>query len=206
MRLTIGQFQELYRIDKSKDDEIDKAVRSVSCMTGLTRWEVEDMDYGHFLRVVDEVETHLKDFDLDMNPKKYFKVNGKKYGINYDASKIKAGQYVELQHFMKGDIVENLHYLMASIVYPVTFWRKGRNKSESHQQVAEDMLDVDFREAYASVVFFCKIWNASIEAIRDFLISETKAKIPEEELIGLMKDLQIGMDGYSQQERLQTLN
>jgi len=94
--------------------------------------------------------------------------------------------------------------ILASVVVPVKryLWVKlpAKNDSRKHEQVAEDMQDVDFSEAFGCVVFFCKIFAGSIKGIQPFLLdSMMKAGKTKNEAQTFLTDLTKTLDGYSVQ-------
>jgi hypothetical protein len=48
MNLTVGQYQQLYAIAKSDDDELEKSAQSISVITGRPVSEVEEMPLNEF--------------------------------------------------------------------------------------------------------------------------------------------------------------
>ena len=195
-KLTVGQYQELYQIHTGSDDDIDKAVASISCITGKPRWEVEEMDLDKFREKSAEVAVLFSPLLEQRKPSTKIKINGKKYRICLNPRKLTAGQYIDLQHFLKdGQIIRDLHKLMACLVTPYSFWSKGKYDGENHNKVAEGITECNFSDVHATCVFFLDLWNLSIKAITPFLSKELlkKTKNP------LMREMNLQniMDGYT---------
>jgi hypothetical protein len=207
MDITVGQFQMLYRISKDEGlHYLDKVTESVAVLSGKTVRQVEDMDMQEFNKLATRV-TEILTKEIVSEPKRVLKVNGKMYGITYEPAKLRAGQYIEIQHFLQGDFIENLHYILASLTYPVkkTLFglRKGKNNSMNHEQISFDMQDVKMIDAYSACVFFCEVLKVSIEGLRDYLAKETGMK--KQEIQELLTGFTQSMDGLIQPNKLQTL-
>lgn len=203
MKLTVGQYQALYKIAKSEEDELEKSLQSVSIVTGKTIEEVEDMPLNEFNALNRQIVSSINAVKLNTRPVSFLKTNGRLYQINYKIGTLRAGQNTELQHWLKEkDWICNMDKILASVVVPVKryLWVKlpTRNRSEDHEKVAEDMQDVDFSEAFGSVVFFCKVFAASIKGIQPFLEQEMlrRGKTKEEAQI-FLTDLTNTLDGYT---------
>lgn len=174
MKLTVGQYQQLYIIATSDDDETEKAIQSVSVITNKTPSEVEDMPLNEFNALNRKVVSEINAQRLNTKPVSFLKAGKKLYQVNYKIGTLRAGQNTELQHWLKEkDWIKNMDKILASIVVPVKryLWVKlpTRNRSEDHQQVAEDMQTVNFSEAFGCVVFFCKLFAGSIQATLPYL-------------------------------------
>jgi len=105
--MTIEQYQELYRIQQSKFDDVDKMALMVCCLFNIEPVKVNEMPPKKFLRKVTKL---TKQFE---NVKQKW---WQKRKVEIDATKLTAGQFIELQHWMKDDIVSNLHLIVASIL------------------------------------------------------------------------------------------
>lgn len=196
MRITVGQYQELYSISKSEDSDIEKAIQSVCVVTGKTAMEVEDMPIGEFKQLSQSVIYEFHKASLNAHPKSFLKARGKLFQVNYIPSTLRSAQYTELQAWLGGDLIENLHLILASIVFPVKkyLWVKlpGKNDSSKHKEVAELIKEMDFYEAYGCVIFFCKLFNASIKGTLNYLES---SKQMTKEYKKLKQDLMNVLDG-----------
>lgn len=200
--LTVGQYQELYNIHTSQDDDIDKAVASIALITGKPRWEVEELPLGQFTRISKEISLLFSNPQIKTKVVKYVRVNGKKYAVILDARKLKYGQYVDLQHFLKGNMIENLHKLMACLLVPVKYSPlniKGKYDGENHEKIAEGVQLLKFSEVHSTCVFFSKVWNNSIKAIEGYLIKEMMKEMKTRNLPEIITttDLQNYLAGYT---------
>lgn len=192
-KLTVGEYQQLYSIHKSDDDEVDKSIQSVSILTGLTRWEVEDMDLSEFRAMAREISILFGGHVIESRPKTTLKINGKWYYVCLNVRHLTAGQYIDLQHFLKGNMIDNLHKLMACLLVPVKkYWfykAKGKYDGENHEKISEGIQDLNFIDVHATCVFFLALWNNSIKAIQGYLTNQLKKtgkNLPEMDLEKIM--------------------
>lgn len=193
--LTVGAYQELYKIKKQNLSKEDEAVALVSVLTGLPRWDVEDLPLPDFNKACSEITTIFSHPNMDRKVNQFLTINGEKYRVMLNAREITAGQWVDVQTFMKADnaenaqriMIENMHKIVACICVPVN----GKYDGKNHEKVSEGILELKYLEIDAICVFFSKVWNSSIKAIRDFLVKEIRKKNPQ-----LSKmDLQNILDG-----------
>ena len=200
-KLTVGEYQALYYIHTSKDEEIDKAVASVSILTGKTRWEVEEMDFKEFTHLTKELNILFGAF-VSGKPKTSLKINGKKYQVCLNPRKLSAGQYIDLQHFLKGNMIDNLHKIMACLVVPKKRFGVGKYDGENHELISVGIQDLNFIDVHSTCVFFSLLWSNSIKAITPYLSQEVMKKNPSLS----PQDLQSIMDGFLTHPRLQSMS
>jgi len=207
--LTVGQFQTLYAIQKSNQDELDKVTDCVAVLTGRTSAEVDDMPLSEFNAIAGQIAAVFSQPMPEAKAKQIIKANGKEYGITYEPGKLRAGQYVEYQGWIQGDLVDNLHLIMASLSYPIKRFgwlrKKGKNDSSNHEQVANDFKEAKFIDVYAACLFFCEVLKGSIKALEGFLSRELRGTMTQMEVRELVTALLKNLDGYTPQSRSQTL-
>lgn len=208
MKLTVGQYQELWAIAKSEDLPEDKSTQSIAVVTGKTPAEVDDLPLNEYKALDREIAKSMNELRLNTKPVSFLKVGKKLYQVNYKVGTLRAGQNTELQHWLKeNDWIKNMDKILASVVVPCrrTLWwtLPLKNRSEDHERVAEDMQAVDFSDAYGCVVFFCKIFAASIKGILPSLIPEMmKAGKTREQALTFQTDLMKILDGFTTQNGL----
>jgi hypothetical protein len=107
-------------------------------------------------------------------------VKGRLYRIHYDVRKFpnNAGKYVEALTFGK-DTIKNLHLLMATMAEPIN-WR-GKPYKREHEDIANDMENINFEVAYHASVFFYTLYKVSMRVTQPYLIQELKKKGVEAE-------------------------
>lgn len=204
--LTVGQYQELYRIHTSKDDDLDKVIQSIAILTGTTPKQVEEMTLPEFNLVSLELAVIFSGQQSKIKPPRFLKLHGKKYAVEYNVRKLNAGQYIEIQAWLKdGKMIENMHKVIASLIYPVNFWTKGKNDSAEHEINSELILDCNYLQVQSICVFFSLLWNASIKALVPYLKKDLMRKIPNNQQKEVTAALQIALDGSLMQDKLQPM-
>ncbi len=172
--ITVEQFQAIHKLQQSKMDEYDRLTEIMALLNNTTVTEIEELTVTEFNRMAKEAQflTETPPYD----PKKFIKVNGRKYAINYHISFLKQRQFVEISHFQT-DIIGNLHNIMASLVQPVKWGFRRDNKAEQHSEYATDLLKARFVDVHSAALFFCKLYAASLRITRDYLMG----KVPQEQ-------------------------
>lgn len=200
MKLTIQMFQELDQVSKLELDEIEKSQMLIRVLTGKPVHELENMPvkkYNALCKRINEAFNLQNDEMMKAKPKNLIKTNGRWYWLNYDIAKppMNAGRYVELATF-SDDFIGNLHKIMATMATPVRFtWRGFKpEQKRSHEEIANDMLQLEFKHAYHSAVFFWGVFSKSILNSRNYFLSIAKDKKQMEQVL---KDLQNISDGFT---------
>lgn len=197
-QLTVAEYQQLYTISRSDDDDIEKSIQLVSVLTGKPRWDVENISVQEFRTISAEIAVILSAQSTSTIPKRIIKLKGKKYLVEHNPRKISAGQYITLQHFLKGNMIDNLHSLFACLLTPYKLFGKGKHNGADHELISIAIQDLNFCHVHATCVFFLTLYEKSMTAIRDYLeIQARKGKKPEmpKELMDLWKLT----DGYIMQ-------
>ena len=212
MKITIQKFQELYEISKYELEEMDKSILLVKALTGMNDLEIEEMPirkYNKICKEVNQTFQMVNDKMLKGIPKNIVRTNGKWYRLNYDIAKppMSAGRYVEVASFSE-DIIGNLHKIMASMATPMKFVGYGfkpikNHNWSNHDQIANDMLFMDFKHAFHAGVFFWAVFSRSIQSFRNYFVSLNPEK--EEQVDQLLRNLQEHSDGFTQAKWYQSL-
>lgn len=192
--LTVADYQQLYEISKSEDNDTEKSIRFVAVLTGMPRWDVEEIPVHEFNKICGEMAIIFSGQSPDTKPVTTVVIKGKKYLVEHNPRNITTGQYIDLQHFMKGNIIENLHKIFACLLRRKRLMRTGKYNGTEHEIIAEGVRDLNFIHIHATCLFFSKFWHLSMIAIRDSL--EKKAKMMKTPLPQELLDLWKLTDGY----------
>lgn len=212
MKITVKQFQELYFISEKWENDIDKSIKLVGCITGKTPEEVEAMKVGPFNKLCAKIQKQFELLARDWmksKPRKYVRIGKRLYRLNYDISKMKAGQYIDGMGFSK-ELVQNLHIIMATMAEPIS-WR-GKVYERKHEDIAADMERMDFEVAYHAAVFFYLLFQQSMVVTRPYLVRQLTrkgiAKETAEILLSYSSQISDGlpMPRWSQNMRAYLLN
>ena len=192
--LTLGRFQEIYKISKSDLEDEEKMTEIVACMSGMTVAEAEALPYIDFNTKAREAKEILSANIPETKPKK--QLAG--WGITYEPANLTRGQYVTVQHFMSGDPIENAHLILASISYDL---KTKKHQEDKHLEIAEKFQELDMADILPSCVFFCQLFAASMKGLQNFLARELKKKGKNPKAVASLIN---ALGGIITQNRLQT--
>lgn len=174
--VTIAQFNEINRLDKS--DEMDYLVSSISVLCGLSVENVESLTLSQ-LRAIGQKMTFLQTM-----PEKfvnYFKIKGNTYFVDCNIAHISAGQYIDLNKYIEDGADENLHKILTVFCLPTRRTFLGRKPSKYGVGYDINKLADEFYKhatidaVYPLAVFFCKLLEKSMPAIQASLAKEMES-------------------------------
>lgn len=103
----------------------------------------------------------------------------KTYYFNHKLNDLMLSQYIDLCTYTKNnnDIIHNAHRIMTIFVS-----QKGQDYTMANiEKNAELFKEMPMSVVYPMVVFFCNLYNNFVNAIRDYLESETNKEMLEVE-------------------------
>lgn len=197
--VSVFQWQQLMDLFLKNDPWLDLETLSVGILCNLTEMEVYSLDEKTYIDILNAIKFLHE--PPQGEARRYINVNGKRYKCIYDVRNIKAARYIEAKHFGK-DVVGNLHRIAASMVQPQKrqlFWHKDvKYDASKHEEYASDLLGAPITAVYGSVVFFCKVYNRSINNLKDYLKAEMmKAGMTEQQAEDLHQALCSFTDGIT---------
>jgi hypothetical protein len=173
--ISVWQYQNIVKTLANKDeDDIDKSYKLIGIVYNMTENQVDSLTQA-------EYTAKLKECDFlnsmpEGKPVKVIKVNGKRYRLIYDVTRMPFGRYVESKAFV-GDIYGNLHKLGATMVMPQKknwfgLWVDDKYDASKHEDYADDILQANFQDVYFSLVFFYQVYRNWIEVTRGYLVTK----------------------------------
>jgi hypothetical protein len=173
--ISVWQYQNIVKtLANKQDDEIEKSFKLIGIVYNMTENQVDSLTQA-------EYKAKLKECDFlnsmpEGKPVKVIKVNGKRYRLIYDVTRMPFGRYVESKAFV-GDIYGNLHKLGATMVMPqkrnwLGLWVDDKYDAAKHEDYADDILQANFQDVYFSLVFFYQVFRNWIEVTRDYLVTK----------------------------------
>jgi hypothetical protein len=204
--ITVQQFQDIHRLSISPDlDEFDRVERAICILFDMTEQQVDDLPVTTFNALARQCTFALTD-KVPGKPVKSFRIGRNKYAITYDPTKLRHRQYVEVLTFGEKPI-ENMHFIMASLVQPVRWGIRRKNEAKDHEAIATDMLNARLVDVYHSCVFFCKLWVSLMERIRASLVLQMmRAGMTKDTALELLNSSINAMAGFIQPGKWQNLN
>ena len=173
--ISVWQYQNIVKtLANKQDDELEKSFKLIGIVYNMTENQVDSLTQA-------EYKAKLKECDFlnsmpEGKPVKIIKVNGRRYRLIYDVTRMPFGRYVESKAFV-GDIYGNLHKLGATMVMPqkrnwLGLWIDDNYDASKHEDYAEDILQANFQDVYFSLVFFYQVFRNWIEVTRDYLVAK----------------------------------
>ncbi len=196
-KIIVQQFQQIYAIREDKVmDNTDKQCGIISVLFDLTLAQVDELPmfaFNDFWRIAERM---LNEESIPGKVRKTFAVGRKRFGIQYDITKLRHRQYVEINAYAVKPI-ENIHLIMASIVQRVNLFGKWKiNEADEHKEIANRMLQARFIDVYHCCVFFCNLFQNLMKGMHPMIIKEMVAKgIPEKEAEALLTHSQSVLAG-----------
>jgi hypothetical protein len=206
--ISVWQYQNIVKtLANKEDDDIDKSYKLIGIVYNMTENQVDSLtqaEYKEKLKECDFLNTMPQG-----KPVKIIKVNGKRYRLIYDVTRMPFGRYIESKAFV-GDIYGNLHKLGATMVMPQKrnwfgLWIDDKYDASKHEDYADDILQANFQDVYFSLVFFYQVFRNWIEVTKDYLVAkmmmtgQTKAQCSQ-----VVTDLCSILDGIIQPNLLPT--
>jgi hypothetical protein len=199
--LTVGQYQQLYKVLKQTDKtNLDVLTEVISICEG---YPIDEIDSWEFKKLMDKEKEYLflEKLDFDKTAKKYINTNGKRYKFVHKITEIPAARYIESKHFLKGDFIDDIHYLMASCVKPMRKtwrgWVEDKYDAKLHSEYAADMQKAKFVEVHNCVVFFYLLFVELIKGLGDYLTKEVTKTMTADKAAEVQIALQKITDGFT---------
>ena len=196
-KITVRHYQDMLPIiEEESFTELDKLVKIICVLTGLSETEVDSWPISK----INEYR-HLFEFDFKKEARRRISVNGRHYRVNWQIDKLPAARYIEAKTFSGQGLFPNLHRLMASCVIPQRkvgwmYFDKKYNAAD-HEKYATDMLDAPFPFVYNACVFFYLVFKELTKGILSSSVSQLKDQMTKQDLTVLSQSLESITDGFT---------
>lgn len=156
--------------------EFERFLHLVAALSDKDVTEIKQLD----LKSLGQIRTALNFIYhpelIEKRLPQFFIHHKKYYRVITDIRKLSAGEYIDLSTYTKDGSDTNLHQVMALFCYPCNWLGQRRKKPEDF---AEQLLDLPITVCYPIAVFFYQNFNNSLEAIRDYLLTEMERTVME---------------------------
>jgi hypothetical protein len=105
--MNVAQFQKCYNINLTISNDVERMGYICCELYGLTYNQANNLSQANFTKYAKRIE---KDFSKVYKPK-YFK----RFKLEPDATKLRLGQFIELQHYLKSDLKSVISKVAATI-------------------------------------------------------------------------------------------
>jgi len=174
--ISIEKFPLIYDIVKDKDiNPIDREIRVISIITDIPVADIEKIRIDQLKQLIKSVNFIFKmEFPKAVE---MFKHNGFRWIVNYDISKLSAGDFISLSKLTESEesIISNLPQLVAMFVKPYKFkWLKLKEIEMEYSEKVNHIKSMNVGIIYPLCVFFCKVIEGLYPSIEDYLVNQMK--------------------------------
>lgn len=184
--VTLRQFIEISKVPELGFSDEDASLRVLSILTGVDDTDLMNLDISYLKKITltaSFVGKEVPKYKLPVS----IKIKGNRYEVNYSTNKLIAGEYIDLQDYIKKGANENLNNIIAIYLKPVNFFRfRKRNcykknpngeyiqTLESRNKTAELILDLTMDKIFPMSAFFLKNWENLINHTKVYLAKQNK--------------------------------
>ena len=172
--ISIEKFPLIYDIVRDKEiDPIDREIRVISILADITVAEVEKIRIDQLKELIKAVNFIFKmEFPKSVE---MFKYNGFRWIVNYDITKLSAGDFISLSKLTESEesIIGNLPQLVAMFVKPYKLkWFKLKEVEMDYVEKVQHIKSMNVGIVYPLCVFFCKVIEGLYPHIEDYLVKQ----------------------------------
>lgn len=167
--ITIGQYLEIKEVLEADVPELDKMVSLIAICFNMTEDEVLDLEVTKFNKYVNEINFLYSPYPKEVI-KEYYVLDGQRYEVHLNLSKLTAGQYIDYQTFIK-EPIRNLVEILSVFLIPEGKKYGDYDMEKVHKDIKEHMNVVD---ALAISGFFLLQFQSSMESMLTYLKSKLK--------------------------------
>lgn len=167
--ITIGQYLEIKEVFEADVPELDKMVSLIAICFNMTEDEVLDLEVTKFNKYVNEINFLYSPYPKEVI-KEYYVLDGQRYEVHLNLSKLTAGQYIDFQTFIK-EPIRNLVEILSVFLIPEGKKYGDYDMEKVHKDIKEHMNVVD---ALAISGFFLLQFQSLTESMLTYLKSKLK--------------------------------
>ncbi len=168
--ITIEQYQEIYPLLKSRPS-VEQWITVIAKLSGHSEDYYMDMPVRDLKRVIFKLQFLLSP-ELNTKVKRYALINGRIYKAVYKANELTTAQGIDLKEFQKPTpgqsvqdrVIENAHYMLASIYLPLS-WKGFKYNSSKHQQASNDFKKARLGDVFGTLFFYSVVYEQLMIAI-----------------------------------------
>lgn len=193
--ITVRQYQAVMRLVKADMDALDRLDEIICVLHDMTLTEVGELSGTEYGKYAKSVQFLVDNENIPGAVRNKVHAGNHLYNITPLPTSLNHRQFIEVQKFSQ-NIIENLHYLLASICSPIKWgFLPSKNDWRKHSEYAEDFLDCKLIDVYHAAVFFCKVYTASLRSTADYLMRTMEDKGKAAEVWMRLNDTANTMDG-----------
>jgi hypothetical protein len=109
-KITVEMYQYINEINETDMDQVDKVLFSMAFLVGKSEQEFDKINKYKFAQLQRQFKQRFEQLNVQGNETERIK----DFKFNFDIRKVTLGQFIEVQHFYKGNYLNNLHLIAAS--------------------------------------------------------------------------------------------
>ena len=176
--ITIGMYQKYVKIQESKGNDKNRAIKILSLICGVKTSIVKKMQYKDMIEILGILKKMIDAEPDKAKFRKKFVFNQEQYGFIPNLSELTTGEYIDLEAYCK-EPIENLHIIMSILYRKITFERGDRYAIELYNpdEFKEDLFkDCPMDIALNSLGFFLTLGEQLAKSSHSYLkLQERKA-------------------------------
>ena len=169
--ITIGMYQKYVKIQESKGNDKNRAIKILSLICGVKTSIVKKMQYKDMIEILGILKKMIDAEPDKAKFRKKFVFNQEQYGFIPNLSELTTGEYIDLEAYCK-EPIENLHIIMSILYRKITFERGDRYAIELYNpdEFKEDLFkDCPMDIALNSLGFFLTLGEQLAKSSHSYL-------------------------------------
>ena len=169
--ITIGMYQKYVKIQESKGNDKNRAIKILSLICGVKTSVVKKMQHKDMIEIIGILKKMIDSEPDKAKFRKKFVFNQEQYGFIPNLSELTTGEYIDLEAYCK-EPIENLHIIMSILYRKITFERGDRYAIELYNpdEFKEDLFkDCPMDIALNSLGFFLTLGEQLAKSSHSYL-------------------------------------
>jgi hypothetical protein len=172
--ISIEKFPLIFDVIRDDLDDNEKNIRILSILSDVNVNEIKKINIEGIKKLIDKIQFVFK---MEFPKEKHkFKHNGFNWVVNYDITKISAGDFISLSKLTENEdaIINNLPQIVAVFIQPFRYkWFRVDAIEMDYTAKVNHLKSVDVGTIYPIAVFFCSIIGSLSIDIEDYLEKQT---------------------------------
>jgi hypothetical protein len=166
-------------LDDRNISDFEKQLEILALLLNVDRKEMNDWPANQVTPLFEKMKFLSQQPTAPIEP--YYDINGRKFELIMDVTKITAGQFIDLSHYTKDSelIIDNIHLICATLLLPISPY-KGKKipkadkyDSSKIEEISEFLYQhMPIQEAIGISNFFTFLYNVFIEITKRYLEAE----------------------------------
>ena len=180
-KLSIAKYDEIKKIMEKDIDDIDKQVELIACLADMDIDKVYNFPLTKYEELVEKASFLLELPKPKNNLPNKLSIGDRNYRIMKNVEKMTAGQYIDLQTYMKNDM--GIAYILTTIIIP-----EGCEYNDGKYNIDDLQKDIynnfNIEDAISIAFFLRRQLQIIIEGTLHFLdwkLKKMEKKMPQEQ-------------------------